>query len=554
MVPSNLERIIAAKGELLARRAMEYARERGLDSHCTAASEEVWRLAIAGLSQALLLDFSALDERAGRTSGPGRPADPATAFGAEEARRQRARGEPPGSSLEIMKCSRQSYLDLVREQRLPAGEEEASLTFVERFFDRVETGVCVECASLTNRASAELASANALLEREIEQHRKTEEALVRSERLFHAAIDALTANIAILDCNGTIMAVNRAWRQFADENGFRGENYGIGSSYLAVCDSATGDDAEVARAAARGIRDLLAGRSAALHLEYQCHSPDEKRWFQMRATCLEWLEPACVVMAHESITEVKRAEQEMVSFNRALEERVRHRTTQLELSNRELEGFCYAVSHDLRAHLARLEGFGRGLLEDFGERFDGPSRSYVERICRISIDLRRVIDALLDLSRYTRCDLVVRPVNLSDIASAVADELHAVQPRRSVKVDIAPDVIVKGDPKLLAMVVRHLLENAWKFTSQRTCADIQFGVTTLHGMRACFVRDNGAGFDMRYAGRLFQPFQRLHGPAEFEGLGIGLATVQRIVQRHGGRAWAEGEVDGGATFYFTLQE
>jgi len=551
MDPRSFERIITANESRLCDQVLRYASERG-PARCEASGQEALRSLVAELSQALVQVFSSPYWATTPDADVGHSADPAESFGMAAAQRRRVNGESSGISLEIIKFCRLSCLDLVREQGFPTIEEEETQTLLERFFGRVETVFCAECASLTARASAELVAANALLEREIARHGKTAEALERSERLFHTAIDALAAHIAILDCDGTIMAVNRAWREFADANGFMGDDYGIGSSYLAVCDSATGDDAEIARTAARGIRDLLDGSCREFHLEYPCHSPDEQRWFQVRATCLKGFDPACVVVAHDSITEVKRAEEKILSFTRELEDRVRQRTLQLELTNRELEGFCYAVSHDLRAHLARLEGLGRGLFEDYGSNLDSQARHYVERICLISIELRRIIDALLDLSRVTRCELSFREVNLSDVARSVAEELRMVQPRRRVSVTIVPNVLVRGDTGLLTMVMKHLFGNAWKFTGRQQAAEIEFGMTPRHGLNVYYIRDNGVGFDMRYAGRLFQPFQRLHSPGEFEGVGVGLATVQRIIQRHGGRIWAEGEMGRGATFYFAL--
>ncbi|AJY71908.1 histidine kinase [Geobacter sulfurreducens] len=395
--------------------------------------------------------------------------------------------------------------------------------------------------------TAELLDANTRLLEEIEERR-------RSERFFHATIDSLTAPVAILNGEGDIVTVNRAWRKFADENGGLHPNHFIGYNYLGLCDNVKGDDAVTASAVARGIRELIAGRINEFHVDYPCHSPDEQRWFQVRVTRLENGSRGRVAVVHENISEVKKAQEEILSLNRSLEERIRHRTQQLECSNRELEGFCYAVSHDLRSHLARLEGLGRGLLEDCFAGLDNQARHYAERICRISMDLRRAIDSLLDLSRLARCELSNVTVDLSGVAERVAEELHQLQPLRRVSFSLEPGVIVRGDPQLLETVMRHLMGNAWKFTSRREDAEIAFGSTMLHGMKTCFVRDNGVGFDMRYAATLFQPFQRLHGPAEFDGAGIGLATVQRIIQRHGGRIWAEGESGKGAVFFFVFPD
>lgn len=395
--------------------------------------------------------------------------------------------------------------------------------------------------------TAALLDANERLIVEIEERR-------RSESFFHATIDSLSAPVAILTREGEILTVNRAWRKVFDENGGTHPDYFVGDNYLQVCDRVQGDDATTASSVAKGIRELVAGYRDEFHLDYPCHSPAGRRWFQVRATRLENGNSGRVAVVHENISEVKKAQEEIVSLNRSLEERIRHRTQQLECSNRELEGFCYAVSHDLRSHLARLEGLGRGLLEDCSAILDSQARHYTERICRISLDLRRTIDSLLDLSRLARCEISNETLDLSEVAGRIAEELHRLQPLRKVAISLESHVIVRGDPRLLETVMRHLLGNAWKFTSRRDDAEISFGSTMLHGMKTCFVRDNGVGFDMRYAGRLFQPFQRLHGPAEFDGAGIGLATVQRIILRHGGRIWAEGETGKGAAFFFTLSD
>lgn len=372
------------------------------------------------------------------------------------------------------------------------------------------------------------------------------------ERTISSLMDALSTHIAILSRDGTIVKVNRAWRRFADANGYRGEAYGVGDNYLRVCEQAAGEDAESAMAAARGIREVFAGHRDEFYLEYPCHGPDVKRWFQLRATRLEGVGPGYVVTAHENITEVKRAGEEVQFLNMDLERRVMQRTSQLEASTGELENFCYAVSHDLRAPLARLEGFSRGLFEDCAGQLDSQGKFYVERICRISIDLRRLIDTLLDLSRLTRREISKKQVSLSGIARMVIEELRREQPLRRVDVVIAPEVEANGDPDLLMVVLENLLGNAWKYTEKRQDAMIEFGVTRKYGQAVYFVRDNGAGFDMKYSGKLFGPFQRLHSPVEFTGIGLGLATSRRIIQRHGGRIWAEGETEKGAVFYFTL--
>jgi hypothetical protein len=223
----------------------------------------------------------------------------------------------------------------------------------------------------------------------------------------------------------------------------------------------------------------------------------------------------------------------------------------LEQKNREMETFSYTVSHDLRAPLRRIESFGRALAETQADRLDDEGRRYLARIRSCSQDMAKLIDAVLHLSRVARADLRRQEVDLSALAHAIIERLRETDDR-SVDVRIRPALLAEGDGQLLRIALENLLDNAWKFTRHQPEPRIELGVTHLPGEPAYFVRDNGAGFDMSYAERLFTPFQRLHLSSEFPGTGIGLATVQRIVNRHGGRIWAEGSVGQGATFLFTL--
>jgi len=225
-----------------------------------------------------------------------------------------------------------------------------------------------------------------------------------------------------------------------------------------------------------------------------------------------------------------------------------------EASNRELESFSYSVAHDLRAPLRSIDGFSQALLEDYGDKLDEDGRKYLRFVRESSQLMAQLIDDMLTLSRVTRQNLDRSAVDLSALARATHARLQRSEPERSVEVAIQEALVDQGDARLLAVVFDNLLGNAWKFTSKRTGARIEFGETTKDGIRAYFVRDNGAGFDMAYASKLFGVFQRLHAAHDFEGTGVGLATVQRIVHRHGGRVWAEGKVDAGATFYFNLGE
>jgi|GEM_PF-1246056 len=250
----------------------------------------------------------------------------------------------------------------------------------------------------------------------------------------------------------------------------------------------------------------------------------------------------------EEIVERKRAEAGI----RALNSDLVQRTTALEASNKELAAFSYSVSHDLRAPLRGIDGFSQAVLEDYGEKLDAQGRSFLGRVRAASQRMSRLIDAMLNLASLTRAEIYLQRVNLSDMAQAVREDLQKSQPERDVIWAITDGLVVMADPQLIRAVLENLLGNAWKFTSQRPDARIEFGLIESEGKSAFYVRDNGAGFDMTYVHKLFGAFQRLHAFSEYPGVGIGLATVHRIIHRHGGEVWAHGAVDQGATFYFTL--
>lgn len=255
---------------------------------------------------------------------------------------------------------------------------------------------------------------------------------------------------------------------------------------------------------------------------------------------------------NEMLAQIQLRDKEVRDAHDELENRVTERTRELVATNRELETFSYSVSHDLRGPIDALNGFTYVLLKEYGGKLDNKGKELIEHIKSSGRRMMQLVDDLLNLSRVTSSAMQREPVDLSAIARSIAEELCQSEPDRRVHFDIDDVSPVEGDPRLLRIVMENLLRNSWKYTSLHPTARIHFSSRNKDGKRIYFVRDDGAGFDPRSADRLFQPFQRLHPMAEFPGNGVGLATVQRIVRRHGGEIWAEGVVEKGATFYFTL--
>lgn len=296
------------------------------------------------------------------------------------------------------------------------------------------------------------------------------------------------------------------------------------------------DDADL-----RYYRQALGTRQT---IGYESFNPRTEQWFEAR------IYPSAdgLSVYLRDITARKIGEMRMRELNEELERRVVERTMQLELANKELESFAYSVSHDLRAPLRAIDGFSQAVEEDYGSVLDAAGKSHLARVRAAARRMGDLIDALLKLAKVARAAITPVPVDLSKIAEAIAADLRSVEPDRDVRFRIAPDVRAMGEPMLLRAVLENLIGNAWKFTRKAMRAEIEFGVVG----RDYFIKDNGAGFDMTYANKLFGAFQRLHSADEYEGTGIGLATVARIVHRHGGEIRAEGAVGSGATFWFTL--
>ena len=371
--------------------------------------------------------------------------------------------------------------------------------------------------------------------RDLTERKRAEQALRASEERFR--ILAVTANDAILsaDSHGTITYFNPGAERI----------FGYTAEEVSGRPLTTLMPERFAEAHRAGLARYLATREARVigrTVELAGRRKDGTE-FPLELSLAAWNQGAEV-----AFTAIIRD----ITSRKEGEERLRSYATQLEAANKELEAFSYSVSHDLRAPLRSLDGFSQALLEDYHDRLDDTGRDFLQRVRAASQRMGTLIDDLLSLSRVTRGDLQVEKVDLSALATALAAELQRSDPQRDVRFAIAPDLVARGDPGLMRLVLQNLLGNAWKFTGKRSPAHVEVGSMAHDGRRAFFVQDDGAGFDMAYAAKLFGAFQRLHASDEFPGSGIGLATVQRIIHRHGGQVWAEGTPGRGATFYFTL--
>ncbi len=383
--------------------------------------------------------------------------------------------------------------------------------------------------------TAELADANKALQAEIEERRRAEDALKAERQRFNDILEMLPAYLVLLSPDYHVPFANRFFRErFGESHGFRCFEYLFKRCEpCEICETYT-----------------VLKTMEPHHWEWI--GPDGHNYDIFDFPFTDTDGSSLILEMGIDITERKKAEEEISRLNTELEQRVIERTAQLEAANRELEAFSYSVSHDLRAPLRSIDGFSQALLEDYAGKLDEMGKDYIARVRAASQRMSQLIDDMLMLSRVTRREMKRETVDLSALAKTIAAELARTQPERQVEFIIAPGAVVKGDAELLRAMLENLLGNAWKFTSKNAGGKIEFGITEHDGRTAYFVRDNGVGFDMAYADKLFKAFQRLHAPSEFPGTGIGLATVKRIIHRHGGEVWAKGEAGKGATFYFDL--
>ncbi|MCW5943717.1 MAG: PAS domain S-box protein [Fimbriimonadaceae bacterium] len=373
---------------------------------------------------------------------------------------------------------------------------------------------------------------------------QAERALRSAEVRFRSVIEGLNEGVLLTDRDGVALYVNR---QFGSTTGFMFEDLAGRPAYEVLFGP---DEWPTAR---QRLRRRLDGEEDAFVVDL-VRRDGVHRWVAIKESPFrdEAGQVVGILAALEDITEQVRAETKVREAHEELERRVRDRTAELQTMNRELESFSYSVSHDLRAPLRSINGFGKILQEEFAENLGEEGRDYLRRIVDATRRMGQLIDDLLDLSRTSLHELQRRDIRLSAIAERVAERLSSSDQGRRVVWRIEPDLVANADPTLITVLFDNLLENAWKFTQYLDDATIEFGREEGASGRVYYVRDNGAGFDMAFRDRLFQPFQRLHDSRLFEGTGVGLATVQRVVNRHGGKVWAESAPDEGATFYFTL--
>jgi len=376
------------------------------------------------------------------------------------------------------------------------------------------------------------------LAQDLTERRLVEAALRKSEKNYRDLVDTASDGIWKTDVDDRTIFVNP---QMAEMLGYTVEEMAGKSTFDVIDPGAIGvlkEKLEERKKGVKGRYDLALLKKNGERIDVLVSATP---------TIDELGEYVGAVASVTDITERKRAEDVVQQLNKSLAEQ----TGYLADMNKELEAFCYSVSHDLRAPLRSIDGFSNILVEDYAKTLDDKGKDYLRRVRSNCQRMGELIDDLLDLSRVTRDEMKWERVNLSRIAKDTLDELRKLNPERKIEITIEGDAVIHGDARLYQILLSNLLDNAWKFTEKQPNPKIEFGVTAISGEEVYFVRDNGAGFDMKYASKLFTPFQRLHSSDEFAGTGIGLATAQRIVHRHGGRIWAESAPDKGATFYFT---
>ncbi|MEW9899690.1 ATP-binding protein [Chitinivorax sp. PXF-14] len=380
------------------------------------------------------------------------------------------------------------------------------------------------------------------LQQQVRELTQAQAALSDNEARLRQILDQLPQWVYATDAQGRLMLANQAFA------------YSRGLQACAMADRTEADldlpDTWVAASHDGNSRVLASNQPITLPEIALTQRDGRQDWFQVTKLPITLGRESAVLTVATDISPRKAYETKILSLNEELEQRVKARTVELETLNKELESFSYSVSHDLRAPLRAITGFSQSLMEDCGERLQADERQLLERVVSNALRMNQLVDDLLALAKAAQATLNIQPIDLAEIAEICWKSM--VPPDRVVHFQVDRPLTAQADARLLQVVLDNLLSNAVKFTRHRPDAVIQVGRAEHAGETAYFVRDNGAGFDMQWAGKLFTPFQRLHDEKEFEGTGIGLATVKRVIARHGGRIWAESAPGAGTTFYFTL--
>lgn len=421
----------------------------------------------------------------------------------------------------------------------------------------VATGQAQKSRRRVQQLADEALALNRSLGMEVEERRRAEEAIRQSEERFRTLFASLPVGVVLIDPGAlNFVLFNDAARAHL---GYTAEEM----SRIGVPDIEVLHDKSLIRS---NVGRFAGGDTLEFETQHRTRT-GEIRDVLVRGQAIQAEGRSLALAIWVDITERKNAEKEVRRLNAELEVRVAARTAELEAANKELEAFSYSVSHDLRAPLRAIDGFSSAVLRHYPTSLDERGQDYLQRIRTAAQRMAQLIDDILNLSRAGRAEMHVGPVDMTAVAENIIADLRRSQSRRKAEVNVEQGLIVMADLHLFHIALTNLLDNAWKFTARREVTRIQVGslergqIADRPGFefppgteRVYYVRDNGAGFDPAYADKLFSPFQRLHGQDEFPGTGIGLALVQRIIRRHGGRIWAESAVDQGATFYFTLAE
>ena len=404
------------------------------------------------------------------------------------------------------------------------------------------TGVAFFTSDITKQKQAEI-----LL-------RKSFEDLQLAAEKQSAILNTLPANIALLDGEGTIVKVNEAWKKFGFDNGLNHGNACVGENYIKISEEAFGDDAATGKKMAEALKEIISGRREKFSIEYPCDAPYQKRWFRCEVRALDGDEKLGAVVMHIDVTDRNLAEAEVKILNSDLEQKIAQRTADLEKANKEMEAFSYTVSHDLRSPLQVINGYSSILQKNYQDVLNDDARILLKGIKDNTTHMAQLINDLLNFSHLGRAELKRRELNMTEIVNVVITELKAGDSCIKAEVKVNHLLPAFADAGLVHQVWVNLISNAMKYSGKNSIPVIEIGMKQINGEEVYYVKDNGVGFDMMYYDKLFTVFHRLHKPSEFEGTGVGLALVHSVVEKHGGRVWAEAKVNEGATFYFTLSQ